>query len=205
MKLFNICLLLQEVCRVVGLWSSGSVMLPNSSNARGTMEGDSRLSELTRYELSIRDMLMTLHALRLAEKADALDYRSICLDMAVIAYARPFVKNHGTPGWSALKLETLFDSPLDAEDIALHQLALKLRNTVVAHSDAEMATTLATTVEGVMAFGTVISTLVDLQPEIARFTRLASEVRCALLDKLKALGNALGRPAYRPQPRLGGG
>jgi len=157
-----------------------------------------RHAELTRYELSFRDMLMAQRSLNLAEKADDYEHRSVFLDMAAIAYARPFVKNFVTVGWAVLKIEALFDDPMSDEDLTLHRLVLQLRNSVIAHSDAEMARTYETAIKGVIVFGTAISSITDLQPHLPRFAHLVAAVRRTLADKINAIESELGDDLIPP-------
>lgn len=95
-------------------------------------------AQLARYHLSSNDFEEALSYLYAHPADDAVVIRRALLTAAIVAYARPFSQNE--PGTSAAATSTVALKPrklLSADQSALHQRLLEMRNQAIAHSQSD--------------------------------------------------------------------
>lgn len=102
------------------------------------MESAIAYRRFNRAYISMEDMARCIESLDCAAKAlECDDYKQAraLITAAVVCYGRPFSGNVDHP--KAMASPSFRLSSLSAEERALHKHLLELRNTVIAHSDAE--------------------------------------------------------------------
>jgi hypothetical protein len=92
------------------------------------------LSEATQF----LNQLKALGPINFEEPIDVLELRRALTIASIVAYGRPFTRNDGAPHTAPrIKIENIDTVSPTQRD--LHATIIKRRNSVIAHSDAEMA------------------------------------------------------------------
>ena len=161
--------------------------------------GESKFNRTNLSKIDLSEAHTYLHEL---SNADSPNLRRAALTAAIVAYARPFKKNHdGGMGRAEAKLHANLELLLTPEEQALHNRIIDLRDRAVAHSDYSLKPTFRVQGEVSPESGYVTLTvrfdLLDSEIDIEGFKRLARKLERHCSDELHKLNFALSASLER--------